>query len=66
MRVAWKDLNFTEQSGPHPIGDVWIDLKPRDIRIWREHPTAIFEATRHAALRGRDRYLLGSYDVPEA
>lgn len=65
MRVAWKDLNFTEKPGLHPIGEEWIDLKLGDIETWRKHPDAVFETTRFAAVKGRARHLLGSFEIPE-
>jgi len=61
MRISWNDLGRPEKAGSFPFGDGFANVRPREIRIWKEHPDASFLATPFQPRSGPVQFVLSTY-----
>jgi len=66
MKVSWADVGHTETPGSFQIFNGMLEVKHQHITILKSEPTARFTVIPFKALSdGVQRYVLGSYDVPD-
>jgi len=64
--VTWGELGFPHEAGPYPFRDGTVNVREREIEIWREHPRAVFIATGTSIVdTGETSYALGTWDEPD-
>ena len=63
MRISWDDIGRPEKAGSFPFGDGLVNVRPREVAIWREHPDATFLATRFQPKTGPVQYALSTYEL---
>jgi hypothetical protein len=66
MQIRWSDVGYTEQAGDYEVRDQIMQVDSRNIDIWKQHPTAVFDV---AWVPGRSsicaRWLLTSWELPD-
>ena len=67
MQIRWSDVGYTEQAGDYEVRDQIMQVDSRNIDIWKQYPTAVFDV---AWIPGRfsirARWLLTSWTLPDS
>jgi hypothetical protein len=66
MRVRWTDVGYTEQAGDCEVRGQIVQVDCKNIDIWKQHPTAVFDvAWVPGRFSIRARWLLTSWNLPD-
>src|SRR5687768_5908460 len=63
MRVSWDDLNRPDRAGSYPFAEGFVNVRPREVEIWKKHPDAVFLATRFEPAPGGVQYALSTFEL---
>jgi len=64
--VMWGELGFPQKPGPYEFRDGTVNVRERDIEIWRRHPNAVFIATGVQIVNtGETQYALGTRNTTD-
>jgi hypothetical protein len=58
MQIRWSDVGYTEQAGDYEVRDQIMQVDSRNIDIWKQHPTAVFDVAWVPGLQPRARAAL--------
>jgi hypothetical protein len=62
--VTWQDVGCPEAPGTYPFNDGLINIRRRELDVWKEHPDALFTVAVFKPITGPVSYGLGSYELP--
>lgn len=60
MEIRWADVEYTREPGPHEVAGIVLEVHARDVRLWEEHPKAVFNVVLVSPVLGPTRFVLGS------
>ena len=46
MNVSWDDLDRPDRAGTYPFEEGVVNVRLREVEIWKKHPDAVFLSTR--------------------
>ncbi len=64
MALSWKDVDYLQTPGRVPWADGQVEIEPRHIAIWQQHPKAIFTVVVGSVVRSRKLYILCGWSDP--
>src|SRR5687767_77103 len=63
MRITWDDLDRPVHAGSYPFAEGFVNVRLREVEIWKKHPDAVFLATRFEPAPGGVEYALSPSDL---
>ena len=63
MRISWDDLDRPDHAGSYPFAEGVVNVRRREVEIWRKHPDAVFLATRFEPAPGGVQYALSTFEL---
>jgi hypothetical protein len=63
MRISWDDLDRPDHAGSYPFAEGLVNVRRREVEIWKKHPDAVFLATRFEPAAGRVQYALSTFEL---
>jgi hypothetical protein len=63
MRISWDDLDRPHRAGSYPFAEGIVNVRLREVEIWKKHPDAVFLATRFEPAPGGVQYALSTFEL---
>jgi hypothetical protein len=63
MRISWDDLDRPRRAGSYPFAEGLVNVRAREVEIWKKHPDAVFLATRFEPAPGGVQYALSTFEL---
>ena len=63
MRISWDDLDRPDHAGSYPFAEGFVNVRLREVEIWKKHPDAVFLATRFEPAPGGVQYALSTFEL---
>jgi hypothetical protein len=63
MRISWDDLDRPDHAGSYPFAEGLVNVRLREVEIWKKHPDAVFLATRFEPAPGKVQYALSTFEL---
>ena len=63
MKIGWDDLDRPDRAGNYPFEEGVVNVRLREVEIWKKHPDAVFLATRFEPAPGRVEYVLSTFEL---
>jgi hypothetical protein len=63
MKVSWDDINRPDHAGSFPFAEGLVNVRQREVEIWKKHPDAVFLATRFEPAPGGVQYALSTFET---